>query len=106
MLNTRPHAPVLTSVVCLATAQGKGRRFSRTGKSIHILQPPYPSFGHSKEGDERGREGEQAGWEGGIEGGDKEGCERKCEREREREREIKLPQMRSVVQNLNCVPGV
>lgn len=32
--------------------------------------------------------------------------EREGERERERESEIRLPKMRSVVQNLNCVPGV
>lgn len=80
MLNTRPHAPVLTSVVCLATARGKDKRFSRTGRAIHILQLPCPSFRPQQRG-RREREGEHAGWEGGreggIEGGDKEGYERK-----------------------------
>lgn len=79
--NTHPHAPTLTSAVCVAGAQGEGGWLSRTGSAVHILLPPYPSFGHSGRGRrerEGGREGEQAGWEGRIEGGDKEGYERKC----------------------------
>lgn len=55
-------------MVCLATARGKGRRFSRTGRAIHILQPPYPSFGHSREGGGRGREGGRESRRGGREG--------------------------------------
>ena len=76
MLNTCPFAPVLTSVVCLATARGKDKRFSRTGRAIHILQLPYPSFGHSKEAGGRGRESRHDGREG-LGGGEREGYERK-----------------------------
>lgn len=65
ILNMRPHTPVLTSVVCLATARGKDKRFSGIGRAIHILQLPYPSFGHSKEGERRGREIRQGGRDGG-----------------------------------------
>ncbi|CAG5858006.1 unnamed protein product [Menidia menidia] len=60
-----------TRLICLATARGKDKRFSRTGRAIHILQLPYPSFGHSKEAGGRGRESMHGGREGlgGVEKG-------------------------------------
>lgn len=70
------HTRALTSAVCPATTRGEGRGSSRTDGAVHILQPPHPSFGHSKEGG-RGeeRQGGRENREGGREGGEKEGYE-------------------------------
>lgn len=71
-----------------------------TPASLPVLRPQQRG--------RREREGEQAGWEGGREASRVEiGRDMKeSEWGRERMREIKPSQMRSVVQNLNCVPGV
>lgn len=61
MVNTHPHTPVLTSLVCLAAARGKDKRFSGTKRVLDILKLLHPSFGESREEAGRGRERRQGG---------------------------------------------
>lgn len=86
MVNPCPHVCVLTSVVCLATTRGNDKRFSCSGRAVHILQLLLPSFGHSEEEEGRGRESRRGGRDGlRVEiGRDMKESERRRERERER----------------------